>query len=167
MKSVTTIGLRVAGAAAAAMIAGLAGTTAAATATAAPVAPTVVHQVSQLDDITYAAAFGAGVQVYQDIAPTPYGNGMVLQRVTSLRAGNPAAPKYAIIGFPLPALFASYNVPGKADLLGDIVYPIDPKTYEQVPGHESDRHLRLGFYLQHRIGAFADAAIAFPSLLPA
>ena len=160
------IGRRLATAISTAAVAGALATAVHAPAQAAPTPPATpaaaVHQVDQLGDLTYAAAFALGVQVYQPIARIPRGGvtEMVLQRVPSPRAGNPTLPKYAIIGYQLPAVIGSFNE--KAGLLGDITYPIDPRTGDMAPG-SPPQGLALFFRVQGAIGPFADAAVALPA----
>ncbi|MFT4087899.1 MAG: hypothetical protein QM658_12270 [Gordonia sp. (in: high G+C Gram-positive bacteria)] len=87
---------------------------------------------------------------------------MALKRVPNPDAGDPTKPKYAFIGSQLPPLFASHNINDK-NQLGDITYPIDPKTYQQLPGHANDPRLGLSFRIGHPIGPFTDAAVALPA----
>ncbi|MGC4933074.1 hypothetical protein ACLQ3C_05275 [Gordonia sp. DT30] len=157
---------RMAAATLAVALAGSIATGTASTASAAPPAPAAVHDVSQLDDITYSAAFGLGVQIYERTGMYPQPGGavaMMLRRVTSPRDGDPRLPKYALVGSPLPREFASYNGADEPDVLYQLGYTIDPRTGKQVS--PPPPRLRLGLAVG-RVGPFAGAAAVWPSLLP-
>lgn len=124
-----------------------------------------IREPAQLQDVTFTALFGLGIQVYEEVTVRPIdsdispGGERVLRRLPSAADGDPSRRHYAFLGAPLPEAFStSFGTVDTGDLRGGLIIALDPVTYQRI---DPQRFMAL-YVPVGPLGAVAGAAIAGP-----